>query len=1099
MTRIARKPGPPPERLVFFTIVANNYMAYARTLMASLAEHHPGAERYVVLCDEPTHAVDYGTNANILPVSELGLTDFDAMAFYYDVMEFSTAVKPTSFLHLAELHPGHQVIYLDPDILVAAPLVHIVQALNDGASLVLTPHITAPLQDGLNPDDLTIMKSGIYNLGFAGFRMTEESIAFIHWWRDRCQRDAIVDIADNKFTDQRWMDMAPAMVRHTHILHHHSYNLAYWNLLHRKVTQDNQMTLVDGDPLRFVHFSGVSAKDRGQFSKHQDRFTTATIGDLRPLFERYVDLLLENDWASSSTVPYAYNFFTSGRKIHPMMRGCYRLTPEGLPAAPAEGNGAAFDGREPSLAALGPPPITRVMHELIRRRTDLQRNFDIETADGRRAYLQWFVDGGSVQAGFDNASLLAAKEMLDRSSRPGPLMKPWPPQVEHAAMVTGAERQAWLCKPVPLNIITGEAGVPMPRCAALLWEQRADLAAHFRCQTEAELTDYLLWCMTSGVLEKSVDIALLAPATAAFLNAVEEPAAGPSPPVTRLMRLMAARYDGQFPDDVKEFPATLRSRLALVLWLIGEAATRYGWPDSFLAAPLEWAKQRAVIGHAGGPLLTWLLYGLWYLRTDVRETMDIAATPGQIALLAWAVGYGLQETKLPPRLLSEEVLSFLGRNFGAHPDFLRYHQMSWLSRPPLKAQFSISTPEGQAELVAFMAADADARDGAAWLSLLRPSPAPAPARDRHARVLLTGEVSAFSGRGEDVRMTAAALKANKVRFALLDRSTEVWSEPDIDPGDIDINIMHHNADTAFPDHLFLRREKLDHAYQVGYWAWELSRLPPLLVHACSFYDEIWASTQFAYDAFRGASERPVFLMPMPVEMPELDATLTRADFDLPADHRLFYFGFDFGSYASRKNPEAAIWAFRLAFPTGDEKTTLLIKTMNAARHPAEFRQLQAIIGDDKRIILRDHKYSARELATLISLCDGYLSLHRSEGFGRGPAEAMLLGKPVIATGYSGNCDFMTQENAFLVRHKLVPLTEGQYLGWQGQEWADADATHAATLLRQIVKDPALARRVAEAGRKTIAENYNAVVIGKRYRTRIVQIRKLRAARTAEEA
>jgi glycosyltransferase involved in cell wall biosynthesis len=110
----------------------------------------------------------------------------------------------------------------------------------------------------------------------------------------------------------------------------------------------------------------------------------------------------------------------------------------------------------------------------------------------------------------------------------------------------------------------------------------------------------------------------------------------------------------------------------------------------------------------------------------------------------------------------------------------------------------------------------------------------------------------------------------------------------------------------------------------------------------------------------------------------------------------------------------------------------MIKTINAESHPREWQELRNLTGDDRRIILRDCQYTREEMSQLIGLCDCYVSLHRSEGFGRGPAEAMLQGKPVIATKYSGNTDFMNADTSFLVDYRLVPVAEGEYPGARGQ-------------------------------------------------------------------
>ena len=214
-----------------FTIVSANYIALAATLMQSVRDHNPGAARFIVLVDAMQDFPGLDLAAELLPVNACGIAGFGNMALWYDVMELNTAVKPSVFLHLFGRGFG-QVAYLDPDILVTAPLQPVWDGL-EGHSCVLTPHHLHPLQDGRHPNDLAIMKSGVYNLGFLGLRNDEDAARLARWWADRLLTGCRVDLPGHMFTDQRWMDLAPAFVPRTLILRHPGCNLAYWNLPHR--------------------------------------------------------------------------------------------------------------------------------------------------------------------------------------------------------------------------------------------------------------------------------------------------------------------------------------------------------------------------------------------------------------------------------------------------------------------------------------------------------------------------------------------------------------------------------------------------------------------------------------------------------------------------------------------------------------------------------------------------------------------------------------------------------------------------------------------------------------------------------------------------
>ncbi len=1072
------KVGPPPR--VFFTIVANNYLAYARTLMESLRRHHPESPLYVVLCDEP-HPGETVEGAQLLPAHALDLPDFDAMAFFYDVMEFATAIKPACFQHLFARHRRADIIYLDPDILVTAPLLGVEAALDEGASLVLTPHITAPLQDGAQPDDLTIMKSGAYNCGFFAARADGEARGFIAWWHERCRRDAVVDIPGNRFTDQRWVDLAPSFCPHARILHDPAYNLAYWNLGQRRVARRGSTTLVDGAPLRFVHFSGVTPADRTVFSKHQTRFAPADLGALRPLFEAYLDHLHAHGWAATRGIPYAYGKFRSGRAIMPAMRFVFRRH-EAEIADPFGENGAVFDSIEPAFASHGPPGLTRTLHALWHSRPDLRRQFDIERPDGRMRLLQWFVEEGERSEGFDTRSVAAAATILGRREAVGGF-NPWPPQ---AVLVHDGPRgslDAWLAEPVTLNPPLAGSPTPLPRHLALVWESRADLRQHFIIRGEAELSAYLAWCLTFGMKEGVIDAALIESSMAPFADEVLDAPEGGGPPVTRMMEMLAGTYAGPFPDAAREYKASFAGRAAILLWTLAVAGTEFEWPRGFLHTLLAWCHARAPQFADQGPPITNLLLMIWTLRTDVRGQCDLRTLEGQMRLIAWTIGFGMRELRLPLDAVSDELFAFLGDQHDPDvPAFCRFHALIWNTIPRVRLAVESGTVAGKRGLVRLAAASReDEWDFACWLDRIAPPPPHASAIPPGG-VLITGLVGKASGRGEDARLTAAALASLGVDTMTLDRLTGEFAGAERRPAAVDI--VHHNADSAAGDYVFSHRTGTSGAYRIGYWAWELARFPAAWRSAFAYYDEIWTSTRFSYDAIREAAPKPVFLMPMPVVRPPTDPSLTRASFGLPDRKFLFFFGFDFGSFLARKNPQAVLTAFRTAFPRGDDGVGLVVKTLGGAGHEEGLAALMALAKADPRIIVRDHEYNAVEHATLIACCDCYVSLHRSEGFGRGPAEAMAAGKPVIATGYSGNLDYMTAQNALLVDYRLVPVRAGQYPGWEGQSWAEPDVEQAAFHMRRVRDNAAIARRLGRAAAATIAERYDPAAIGRAYLARL---------------
>lgn len=244
----------------------------------------------------------------------------------------------------------------------------------------------------------------------------------------------------------------------------------------------------------------------------------------------------------------------------------------------------------------------------------------------------------------------------------------------------------------------------------------------------------------------------------------------------------------------------------------------------------------------------------------------------------------------------------------------------------------------------------------------------------------------------------------------------------------------------------------DRRYVIGQWAWETESLPLEHRHGFAYVDEVWANSTYVRDIIdRVAPDHiPVLHVPAPVETPQIDQSLDRAAFGLD-DRTVFLFLFDHLSTIGRKNPVGTIEAYREAFAENDG-AQLVMKSINASRSRETFEEVRWAAAGRKDIILADAFLSRTETNTLMSLCDVYVSLHRSEGLGFTMAEAMLLGRPVIASAYGGNLDFMDETSAV-----LVPTTRGRaerdyppYL--KGSEWAEPDLGFAATAMRGLAQD-----------------------------------------------
>lgn len=358
-----------------------------------------------------------------------------------------------------------------------------------------------------------------------------------------------------------------------------------------------------------------------------------------------------------------------------------------------------------------------------------------------------------------------------------------------------------------------------------------------------------------------------------------------------------------------------------------------------------------------------------------------------------------------------------------------------------------------------------------------------------------GYISGEFGLGEAARGTARAALASDIPIALVEvhaGSTDRRREET--PGEISsqprypVNLIQINPpDMLLQAHVhpFLDQSK---AYNIGVWFWETSDLPDQWLEAFQYLDEIWAPSTYCLDVFARKSPIPVVRIPVCVE-PVPPDNLSREALGVPEKGFLFLSVADFFSSAERKNPLGAVEAFHRAFGLTNEQAYLVLKLNNTASRPDILENLNQSCKTDSRVILIDECMDRGKLNALINQCDCLISLHRSEGFGLPIAEAMYMGKPAIATGWSANMDFMTIDNSLPVRYQLIPVNQasGPYAGNNGV-WADPDLDHAAVQMKRVVSDPSLARTLGQAAKRKIREDFSGSTVGRLMRERLSFIR-----------
>lgn len=314
----AKTPG---GTLAIFTISSNNYAAYARVLLDSVAEHYPAAQRFHIVVDrELLDAADYADGCHAIRACEIGIPDFDVMAFRYDVTELNTAVKPFAFKHLFDVERFETVLYFDPDVQIFGQSTAILGTLAGGASAVLTPHFTSPPAALDEPNDQTMLRSGAYNLGFLGVRRCEEGERLLGWWSRHLQFKCRDQQSRGWFVDQRFFDLAAGYFEQLHVCRSPGANVAYWNLAERPLDETSGGVRAAGALLEFFHFSGCDPREPGRLSKYTRRYRESIDPILARLVSGYTAKLERKGFARFAALPYSYGVFRSGRAIPKALR-----------------------------------------------------------------------------------------------------------------------------------------------------------------------------------------------------------------------------------------------------------------------------------------------------------------------------------------------------------------------------------------------------------------------------------------------------------------------------------------------------------------------------------------------------------------------------------------------------------------------------------------------------------------------------------------------------------------------------------------------------------------------------------------------------------
>lgn len=362
-------------------------------------------------------------------------------------------------------------------------------------------------------------------------------------------------------------------------------------------------------------------------------------------------------------------------------------------------------------------------------------------------------------------------------------------------------------------------------------------------------------------------------------------------------------------------------------------------------------------------------------------------------------------------------------------------------------------------------------------------------------VNLVGYARAEMGIGESCRIAANCLHSVNMPFGIINfigtnsaRMTDTtWIHKEMKEPIYNVNVFHINAEQMVEVYANYGNDIFNKKYNIGFWHWELPDFPERWLDSFGLVNEIWVPSTFIADSIAQKSPVPVVKIPHGIEVLIKEAR-DREFYGLPEDKFLFLSMYDVKSYQERKNPQASIKAFKLAFKHDDSSVGLVIKLNSNTDDIKDIFELEQLIGDYQNIFLIKKVLSRNDTNALLNVIDCFVSLHRSEGFGLGLAEAMYLGKPVIGTNWSSNTDFMRSDNSCPVDYDLVTLGNdyGPYEAYQ--YWAEAKVEHAAFYMQRLTKDDDFRVGISQRGQQTIRTEYSPQKVGELVRKRLKYIK-----------
>ncbi len=1012
---------------VLCTLATYNHLHQVLALLRSAARHWPEEPRAVVLLvdghEKPRPGFESLDWVRFVSPADLGVENLAWLAAKYSATDLCCALKPILVRHL--LRAGEAaVLYADSDQLFLADPAPLLDYAPE-AEIVLTPHLLTPLPDEqpfLRPSMGDLAGAGMMNAGLFVARQGSDAMRFLDSWVRLVTAPGafLADLGPQH--EQNSFNWALALMERVAVCRDPRLNIAYWNLHERPLRWAaldggaEDRWLLEGQAPVCVHFSGF-AWGEGRFSRYDQRHLPALNINLRALGDYYDRCLRDAGQEHYAGRAYAYTA-CGGLALDPAVRTELRRAERfGTPRWDAWPQ----DPRVLLAPLLSAPGESALLPDCLNRLYDARSDLRADNGDDVLHPLRF---------------LTWCERRL---------------AIEYPALGTAlAAADCWLVERASgRRLLVGNPASGLRR----LFAEDTMLRQSFPQPLEA-------------------DRAALQAAVATLSERWVLPAA---------VLAFAGRFD----------PGGSLARVAAYLRLVPALQRRLrseGFGRQFLMTLLPYARGSLLFNAADVALLDWWLEERALRQGGAPSRRLYATLRRHPRLLRLARGLGRRAATRAALAPLANGIAVAGarargaRDHGLDEALLPY--MADFDRPAARRAY-LAWWCGQRGLPTTALAQAEALlAGQAPAGLLPPGLAPAPRGVNlfgHFRSpiglasMASGLASALQQADYTVTRQVLANQSMAPDLALADLY------PDFDFGaarNIAVGYPHrqYDLDEIFPHAFFQGRET------VGYLAWEQRDLHPAWVQRLARYDRLWGLSGFTAEAIARATGRPCATVPCVVEVDVARARgFGRRHFDLPEDRFIAGCVIDAGSGVERKNPQGTAQALLRAF--GGRRDVLVVIKVNGGERPAHaalLRDLRQAFADARlELRLLTAVLPRAEIEGLMACFDLYISLHRAEGFGYTLAEAMALAVPVVATGYSGNLDFMTADNSALVpwQETLVRRAEGPFQ--IGTVWAEPDVAAAAALCDWLYRDRAAANRLAAQGAADVGRLLSAAALAER--------------------